>query len=133
MTRLRREERRLTRHLAAALIAAGLVVTAAGARAAEDAETMVAFFTDIAFGTELDSAEPGTVYVKKWLQPLRVAVSAVGGELVEHPDGKRELQLSREKPASEHLDVIQKHLRTIIGITGVATEDAKQEGKPVNV
>lgn len=133
MPHLRREERRLTRHLAAAVIAAGLVVTAAGTRAAEDTETMVAFFTDIVFGTEMDSAEPGTVYVKKWLQPLRVAVSSVTGEVVEHPDGKRELQLSREKPDSEHLKAIQKHLRTIVGITGVATEDAKQEDKPVNV
>lgn len=134
MTDLRREERRPTRCLAAALIAAGLAVTAAaGARAAEDTETMVAFFTDIVFGTELDSAEPGTVYVKKWLQPLRVAVSAVGGEVVEHPDGKRELQLRREKPSAARLEVIQNHLRTIIGITGATTEDAKQENKPVNV
>lgn len=133
MSRRRQERSRPFAHLVAAAAVATALLAPAAARAAEGTETLVEFFSEVVFGSEMTSAEPGTLYIKKWAQPLRVAVSVVDGEVINHPDGKRELRLQQGKLSQERLGVIQKHLNTIVGLAGLSTEDAKKTGKPVNV
>lgn len=125
--------RRLPSLVAAAVVAVGLAVPAAGAQAATDTATMVKFFSDIVFGTDRQGRDPGTLYVKKWQQSLRIFLTSVDGKLVTKDDGNRELQLSHGRPSKDQVKIIEDHLRTVTQLAGVKIESPKKTGKDVNV
>lgn len=124
--------RRLIRLAAVTLVVAGLVLPAARAQA-QDSDELVAFFSDLVFGADRENADPATLYVKKWQQPLSINVNAIEGELVTAEDGEKELRLARSKPTPTQVRIIDTHLRTVIGLTGVEIDNPDETGNPVNL
>ncbi|MCG8557165.1 MAG: DUF2927 domain-containing protein [Proteobacteria bacterium] len=114
----------------AVLLTAGSPVRAAETRASDAA--LIGFFEAVVFRSEYESVTPST-RLKKWLQPLRVTVSSLSGKVVPKPSGGKELKLKKQRPAARNIKIIQKHLRTLVRLTGVRTEDAKKVKKPANL
>jgi len=124
---------RLRNHLWALLILAFLA-SPGGASAAEKASdaALIKFFEAVVFKSEYKSVAPSK-HIKKWLAPLRVTVSSLAGKVVPKASGGKELKLKKQRPAPENIKIIQKHLRTLVKLSGVATEDAKKVKKPPNL
>ncbi len=101
------------------------------AEKASDAD-LTKFFEAVVFKSEYESVAPST-YIKKWLQPLRITVSSLAGKVIDKPGGGKELKLQKQRPAAENIKLIQKHLKVLVKLTGVATEDAKKVKKPPNL
>lgn len=96
-----------------------------------NAQQLTAFFEDVVFGAEyLDS---GSAEIKKWTSPLRVSLSAMTGKMVDKPDGGKELKLANGQPTKMQVEIVRKHLRTLLKISGVKSESAKKTGKKPNV
>jgi hypothetical protein len=91
---------------------------------------LAAFFTEVAFGSEY--LKNGTPVIQKWLEPIRISVSEIEGKLIDKPGGGKELKLDHAKPSREHINLIRKHLRVLLGLTGVRSESVKESGKPAN-
>lgn len=127
------DRRRVASLAAAAVLVLGLVVPLTAARAAISNDELVNFFSDIVFGTNTKNSAPGTLYVKKWTEPLRIAITAFHGDLIKHDNGTREMRMKAIRPSDAHLKAIQTHLRTLVKLTGVKTEDARKTQKPVNI
>ncbi len=91
---------------------------------------LAAFFADVAFGSEY--LKNGTPVIQKWLEPIRINVAEIEGKLIDKPGGGKELKLDHGKPNREHINLIRKHLRVLLGLTGVRSESVKESGKPPN-
>ncbi len=109
-----------------------LVSVSAGAAERPSAAQLTGFFADVAFGNEYrDFTKSGKV-VQKWLNPIRVSISSLKGRMLKKPDGGNELKLENQMPPEAAVQMIQKHLITLVKLTGVITEDVKKVGKPAN-
>lgn len=103
------------------------------ASAAEDLDALMRHFDNVAFGSEYEGVAPAT-QTQKWVSPIRISVSAMTGEMLQKPDGKRELKLSRARPTEPQIALIRKHLTTLVKLTGIESEKADREkGKPANL
>lgn len=90
-------------------------------------------FDTVAFGSEYEGVAAAT-QTQKWVSPVRVSVSAMTGEMLHKPDGKRELKLSRARPTEDQIALIRKHLTTLVKLTGIESEAGdRDEGKPPNL
>ncbi|MEK9752294.1 MAG: DUF2927 domain-containing protein [Rhodospirillaceae bacterium] len=110
-----------------------IMLQAAPAGAAEQRPSpkdLSAFFAEVAFGAEY--LEKGSPVIQKWLEPIRINVSAIGGRLLDKPGGGKELKLERVSPKPEQINLIRKQMRTLLGLTGVKSESAKTAGKQTN-
>ena len=85
------------------------------------------------FESEYKDAAQGSKVVKKWTGPIRLTVSAMEGKLIPKADGGRELKLEKIRPKKPHVQAIRRHLTTLVGLTGIKTEDSKRVGKPPNL
>lgn len=90
------------------------------------------FFTDVVFGAEYKEFAQGSEVVKKWVDPIRISVSSMKGEVRKKPDGSDDLKLEHQRPPAYPVQMIQKHLKTLVKLTGVVVEDAKKVGKSPN-
>lgn len=115
------------------LVAAVVVsLTASHARAEPDVEQLLRHFDTIAFGSEIEGVDRAR-QTQKWVSPVRVSVSAMKGEMIAKPGGKRELKLSFVRPSESHVTMIRKHLTTLVKLTGLQSEESDAEkGKPAN-
>ncbi|MCH7936586.1 MAG: DUF2927 domain-containing protein [Proteobacteria bacterium] len=93
-------------------------------------DELVEYFDSIVFQSEIQGVEPSRV-VKKWTQPLRVAIRTFEEDLIEK-DGREILRLKQVKVKKTHLKFIKKHLNSLIRATKLKTEDVKKTGKPPN-
>ncbi len=95
-------------------------------------DTLLQHFDSVVFGNEYEAVKSAE-HVQKWMTPIRVSISAMRGNLINKPDGKRELKLERVKPSPEQVAIIRKHLITLVKLTGAASEKSDQKnGKPAN-
>ncbi|MEQ8321774.1 MAG: DUF2927 domain-containing protein [Rhodospirillales bacterium] len=122
-----------TRHFAVA--AAFVLMTGAvpHAYAAEPGlDELMQHFDSVVFGAEIEGVKPAE-YVQKWMTPIRVSITAMQGNMINKPDGKRELKLSYAPPGKYQVDMIRKHLTTLVKLTGAQSEKSdKENGKPAN-
>ncbi len=95
-------------------------------------DKLLEHFDNVVFGSEYAKVKSAG-RIQKWVSPIRVSISAMQGQMINKPDGKRELKLERIRPAPEHVAMIRKHLTTLVKITGASSEKSdKQNGKPAN-
>ena len=132
--------RALARTAAAALVVA--IVAPASLAAHEtkppagDAEPppsvdqLLQHFDTIVFQSEFKDLAPSKV-IKKWTQPLRVAIRAFAETIVDK-DGHELRQLQQVKLKKPYRKFIRKHLGSLIAATGLKTEDARKTGKDPN-
>jgi len=90
------------------------------------------FFESVVFGAEYGDVTRESAIVKKWKSPLRISVSAMNGKLAQKAGGGRELKLKNVRAKPAHVASIQAHLRVLIKLTGIVSEDAKKVGKSPN-
>ncbi len=95
-------------------------------------EDLTAFFADVVFGAEYKNFIEGSTVVKKWVNPIRISVSSMKGEIRKLPDGRSNLKLEKQVPPAFPVKMIQKHIKTLVKLTGVVVEDGKKVGKPPN-
>lgn len=108
------------------------VCFAANANASDDLDVLMRHFDSVVFGAEMAGVKP-IEQTQKWVSPIRVSVTAMSGEMIAKPDGKRELKLSQVKPDETKVAMIRKHLTTLIKLTGAANERSDPDkGKPAN-
>ncbi len=93
-------------------------------------DELVEYFDSIVFKSEIQGVQPSRV-VKKWTQPLRVAIRSFEENLIEK-DGREILRLKQVKVKKPHLKFIKKHLNNLIKATKLKTEDSKKTGEPPN-
>ncbi len=93
-------------------------------------DELVEYFDSIVFQSEIQDVQPSRV-VKKWTQPLRVAIRSFEEVLIEK-DGREILRLKQVKVRKPHLKFIKKHLNSLIKATKLKTEDSKKTGEPPN-
>ena len=88
-------------------------------------------FRSVVFGTEFSGFDALT-RIKKWTSPLRVTVKAYGE--ISEPDsgGSPTLKLKQQRVNPLHLKHIQKHLETLVKLTGLTTEDVKNSDELAN-
>lgn len=100
---------------------------------APDADDLLRHFDNVVFGAEYDGVGQRAAYVQKWMTPVRVSISSMQGKMIEKEGGQRELKLAFVRPDKSYVDMIRKHLTTLVKLTGTASEksDSKQ-GKPAN-
>ncbi|MFQ5764140.1 MAG: DUF2927 domain-containing protein [Rhodospirillales bacterium] len=112
-----------------------LVLVRVPARAAEDqppsVDDLVQYFDTIVFKSEFKGVAASKV-VKKWTQPLRVAIRAFEEETTVRKGGREVVTLQQVKVKKPHLRFIKKHLTTLVRATGLKTEDAKKIGEAPN-
>ncbi len=103
------------------------------ASAAEDLDALMRHFDNVAFGSEYEGVAQAT-QTQKWVSPIRISVSAMEGEMLQKPGGKRELKLSRVRPTESQIELIRKHLTNLVKLTGIKSEKAdRDKGKPANL
>ncbi len=90
------------------------------------------FFESVVFGAEYSEITRESTVVKKWTSPIRASISAMTGEMVIKSNGGNELKLNSVRPKDAHINAIQRHLKTLMKLTGVKTEDAKKVGEKAN-
>lgn len=121
-------------YFAAAVLWAAVVgpfpLKAAETKASLSLDELVEYFDSIVFQSETKGAKPSKV-VKKWTQPLRVAIRSFEEDLIER-NGCEILRLKRVKVKKPHLRFIKRHLNSLIKATKLKTEDAKKTGEPPN-
>ena len=121
-------------YFAAAFLWAAVVGTfplkAAETKGSLSLDELVEYFDSIVFQSEIQGVQPSRV-IKKWTQPLRVAIRSFEEDLIEK-DGREILRLKQVKVKKPHLKFIKKHLNSLIKATKLKTEDAKKTGKPPN-
>ncbi|NQV99203.1 MAG: DUF2927 domain-containing protein [Rhodospirillales bacterium] len=114
------------------LILAALAGGAAGAADRPPSQDLTTFFADVVFGAEFDEVAEDEKIIHKWTGPVRVSVSAMSGQLIKRPDGSHELKMANERPDAGAVEMIIKHLNTLVKYSGVKSEDSKKVGKPAN-
>ncbi|MDD9876161.1 MAG: DUF2927 domain-containing protein [Magnetovibrio sp.] len=117
------------KHLIIALALGAFLASPARAQK-PTAEQLAAFFDTVVFGAEY--LKSGSKVIQKWTGPVRIQVAAMGGKMIDKGDGKRELKLNKRVPDRTHVDVIRKHLKTLLKISKVKVENAKKLGKQPN-
>ena len=93
-------------------------------------DQLVQYFDTIVFQSEFKDAPPSKV-IKKWTQPLRLAIRAFEENIVDK-DGHEVRQLQQVKVRKSHRKFIRKHLRNLIAATGLKTEDSRKTRKDPN-
>jgi len=88
-------------------------------------------FDHIVFGTEFQGFKPHTK-IKKWAGPLRVIVEAYQETSEVDSKGVSSLKLKQKQINPVLLRYIQKHLRSLVAVTGLTTEDVKKSKRPAN-
>ncbi len=118
-----------------AALALAVPLCLGGSVAAADApsvDDMMRHFDNVVFGTEIEGAQAAT-QVQKWMTPIRVSISAMQGEMIDKGNGQRELKLSFVRPDKGYVDIIRKHLTTLVKLTGTDNEKSNAEqDKPAN-
>jgi len=97
-----------------------------------NSKALTDFFSDVVFGAEYKDFTQGSEVIKKWVNPIRISVSSMTGVVQKKPDGSDDLKLERQRPPDYPVQMIQKHLKTLVKLTGVVTEDGKKVGKKPN-
>jgi len=118
------------------LFAAMLLWIAGGAAAAADSpsdKALTTFFESVVFGAEYKDVAKGSTVIKKWVEPIRINVTSIGGKMIDKPDGGKELKLAKRKPSKTEVALIRKHFGRLLKITGLKTESAKKSGKKPNL
>lgn len=119
--------------LAAVLFAASICM-GGQVKAADDpsVDDLMRHFENVVFGAEIDGVQAAK-HIQKWMTPIRVSITAMKGEMIEKGGGKRELKLSFVRPAQSYVDMIRKHLTTLVTLTGTVSEKSdNQNDKPAN-
>ena len=115
-------------YFAAAFLWAAVVgpfpLKAAETKGSLSLDELVEYFDSIVFQSEIQGVHPSRV-VKKWTQPLRVAIRSFEEVLIEK-DGREIIRLKQVKVRKPHLKFIKKHLNSLIKATKLKTEDSKQ-------
>jgi len=114
----------------AAILLAGVAAwpapaTAASSIAPPTVDELVEQFEQVVFGSEFADTKASTM-VRKWVQPLRITIRAFGEKVIKKEDGNEERELKQTRVKRRHSDFIQDHLDTLVGLTGLKTEDIKQ-------
>lgn len=93
---------------------------------------LVQHFDSVVFGAEIQGVKPAE-HIQKWMTSIRVSITAMQGKMINKPDGKRELKLSFVPPDKRYVEMIRKHLTTLVKLTGAPSEKSdKKNGKPAN-
>lgn len=85
---------------------------------------MLKHFESVVFGSEYESLLPEGLQIKKWVSPIRIGLNAMEGEVKPKPGGGRELKLKAVRPNETQIDLVLKHLTTLVKLTGVDNEKA---------
>ena len=127
------------RPLAVALVAGcvAFVVDADSAQSASageppSVEQMVEEFETVVFGSEIEGVR-GARKVKKWKQPLRIAIKSFEETVTKFSDGNETRKIKQRRVKRRHFDFIQNHLDALVDLTGLKTEDIKKTGMPANI
>ncbi len=89
-------------------------------------------FEAIVFGSEFKGLKPFN-RIKKWVAPLRVAVKSYDETSMMEAEGNAVLSLRQKEVDPVHLSYVQKHLTTLVGLTGLITEDYKAADDVANL
>ena len=112
------------------LASSALPLKAAETKDSLSLDEMAEYFDSIVFLSEIPGVQPSRV-VKKWTQPLRVAIRSFEEDFVER-DGREVLRLKQVRVKKPHLKFIKKHLNSLIRATKLKIEDSKKTGEPPN-
>ncbi len=118
----------------AAVVLATSLSTTAPATAADgpSADDLMRHFDNVVFGAEVEGVQAAK-HIQKWMTPLRVSITSMKGEMIDKGGGQRELKLSFVRPDKAYVDMIRKHLTTLVKLTGAVSEKSdKDAGKPAN-
>ena len=94
-------------------------------------EKLVDFFDTTVFGSEFEGLKPSTI-VRKWKRPLRIVVREYGGIVSQSSSGRKIRQLELQTVSKAHLDMVQKHLNTLVQLTDLKTQDSQKSRWPAN-
>lgn len=94
-------------------------------------EELTAFFNTIVFGSEFEGIKASAV-VRKWRRPLRVVVREYGEVVTQTSSGREIRRMEAQAVSKRHLGYVQKHLDTLVDLTGLKTQDAQKSGWPAN-
>lgn len=104
-------------------------VQAAGKPASED---LARYFEDVAFGAEFGGASAERDFLIKWDGPVRLSVAEFGALEKTEADGTPYLKIENRPLSEKKRAYIQKHLNTILDLTGVVLEEPDAQDKPAN-
>ncbi len=96
-----------------------------------DVEALVGLFDTVVFGSEFGGVK-ASGKVKKWRGPLRIEIKEFGETVTTSPDGRENRRLKQQRVKRLHFEYVQKHLQSLINLTGLQTEDVKVSKKPAN-
>ena len=94
-------------------------------------EQLVKFFDTTVFGSEFETLKPSTK-VRKWQRPLRIVVREYGEIVSQSSSGRQIRNLELQTVSKAHLDMVQKHLNTLVQLTGLKTQDSQKSRWPAN-
>ena len=95
-------------------------------------DELMRHFENVVFGAEIDGIQ-AVKHVQKWMSPIRVSITSMKGEMINKGGGKRELKLSFVRPDQRYVDMIRRHLTTLVKLTGTVSEKSDKENeKPAN-
>lgn len=89
-----------------------------------DVEALVGYFDTVVFGSEFGGVK-GSDKIKKWRRPLRIAIKEFGETVINSADGRQERRLKQQRVKRLHFQYVQKHLKALLVLTGLQTEDIK--------
>lgn len=123
---------RLKTTLAVVLLSGPWFITGAFGAEKPSVDDLIRHFDSVAFGSEIDGVQAAK-QVQKWMTPIRVSITAMKGDMIDQGGGKRELKLSFVRPEKAYVDMIRRHLTTLVKLTGATSEKSdKDGGKPAN-
>lgn len=95
-------------------------------------DELVAHFESVVFGSEIEGIASAR-QVQKWVSPIRMSISNLKGTMRQTADGGRNLKLDPARPTPASVEMIRKHLTTLVRVTGVKNEKSDPEsGKKAN-
>ena len=123
----------LAKPLLAAVVFAGSMGISHAKADGASIDDVLKHFENIVFGSEYEGVAAAT-QIQKWVGPVRVGVNAMTGQVKPKAGGGRELKLERVRPSNEQIELVRKHLTTLVKMTGVKNEAADEKAnKPANL
>lgn len=131
---------RISRIATAVMLSVTLSVASSRAVAASDYQESASptvgdlyrAFETVVFGNEFGTKKPRNK-VLKWTQPLRVSIQAYGEAFVDHGNQVHEVVFQKISVTDFQAKIVEDHLKTLINITNLKTEDFKTTGELPNV
>ncbi len=94
-------------------------------------EALVEYFDIVVFGSEFGGGEVSEK-IKKWRRPLRIVVKQFGETVTNLDDGGQQRRLKQQLVNRHYFHYVQKHLKSLVDLTGLQSQNAKATKEPAN-